>query len=609
MRRYLFAFAGAACFAILLGMLACGTQKKPSETEGLRWAEGIVWYQIFPERFYNGLRANDPQPEEVPEAAGNPEWRIHPWTADWYKFQPWEKKVSADFYDGKVVFARRFGGDLIGVIQKLDYLKELGIDAIYFNPIFEAPSLHKYDGSTYHHVDDNFGPAPERDRKRLAEAKETDDPATWIWTSADSVFLMLLREAHRRGIRVVIDGVFNHTGTQFFAFRDILKNGPSSPYAHWYAITRWDDPTTPENEFDYKGWWGIKSLPELAEDENGIVHGPREYIFAATRRWMDPNNDGDPSDGVDGWRLDVAQEVAPAFWKEWYALVKSINPSAITVAEIWEDASEWIRDRRMDATMNYLFAKAVVSFFIDRKKAISAEEFARRLNEMIQRYGQKVVLRLWNLVDSHDTDRLASMIVNPDRDYDCDNSPRWNPDYDVRKPTAREREIQKQIVAFQMTFPGAPVIYYGDEAGMWGADDPDDRKPMVWPEFEYEPERSHPLPGKTRPPDLNRFDDELFRYYKKWIAIRHRYAVLKYGNFQVLDQLTEGDLFVFERKFSGQRFIGIFNRSAKEMRINLRKILLKRRALNLWTGETVSDDRENSLIRIGPRGFLALLEE
>ncbi|HHM23765.1 MAG TPA: alpha-amylase, partial [Bacteroidetes bacterium] len=371
-----------------------------SHPDALRWAEGIVWYQVFPERFYNGSRANDPTKEEVPEAAQNPHWQIHPWTSDWYKLQPWEREVSANFYDGRVVFARRFGGDLIGVIQKLDYLKELGVDAIYFNPVFEAPSLHKYDASSYHHIDDNFGPNPVEDRRRIAAANETEDPATWIWTTADSTFLELIHQAHRRGIRVVIDGVFNHTGTQFFAFQDILKHGKHSRYASWYSIVSWDDPATPQNEFDYKGWWGVKSLPELAEDENGLVSGPREYVFNITRRWMDPDGDGDPSDGIDGWRLDVAEEVAPPFWQDWHRLVKSINPSAITVAEIWGDASEWICDQRMDGTMNYLFAKAVVSFFIDRKLAIRAEEFAERLQALERAYGNAVLLRLWNLMDS-----------------------------------------------------------------------------------------------------------------------------------------------------------------------------------------------------------------
>ena len=146
---------------------------------------------------------------------------------------------------------------------------DLGINAIYFNPVFEAESLHKYDTGSYHHIDDNFGPDPSGDKKRLKEANENENPGTWIWTSADSTFLKLIQEAHKRGIRIVIDGVFNHSGRAFFAFQDILKNGKNSRYKDWYDILSWDDPATKENEFDYKAWWGVKTLPEFAEDENG----------------------------------------------------------------------------------------------------------------------------------------------------------------------------------------------------------------------------------------------------------------------------------------------------------------------------------------------------
>ena len=325
-------------FTFFLVLTGCQEQQTDSDADrDLAWAEGIVWYQIFPERFYNGDTTNDPSAAEVPGAENQPAWKIHPWTSDWYEMQPWEKVASDTFYN--TVFNRRYGGDLIGVIQRLDYLETLGIDAIYFNPVFEAPSLHKYDGSSFHHIDDNFGPAPERDKRRIAAANETEDPGTWIWTSADSTFLRLIREAHNRDIRIVIDGVFNHSGVEFFAMQDLMEHGKESRYSHWYEVTSWDNPSTPENEFDYEGWWGYKGLPVFAEDKNGLVSGPREYVFAITRRWMDPNNDGDPSDGIDGWRLDVIQEVAPPFWREWHALVKSINPQAITVGEIWEDAS------------------------------------------------------------------------------------------------------------------------------------------------------------------------------------------------------------------------------------------------------------------------------
>jgi len=360
------------------------------------WAKGAVWYQIFPERFRNGNTTNDPiKARTVPDLTAD--WQIHPWASDWYKLQPWEKQRGEPFYE--MVFDRRYGGDLLGVIEMLDYLDDLGVDVLYFNPIFESPSLHKYDASTYHHVDNNFG----RDRNGDWDAitSETQDPTTWTFTTADRVFLQLIEKAHDRDIKVVIDGVFNHCGTEFWAFQDVMKNQQNSPYKDWFEITAWDDPATPDvNEFDYKGWWGFKGMPEFREDENGLVEPVKKYVFNITRRWMDPNVDGDPSDGVDGWRLDVAKDVHPNFWEDWYRFVKSINPDAITVGEIWEEASEWITKERFDSVMNYPFAYAVVDFFIDQEERISVSEFDERLAELRQLYPTRSNYILQNLIDS-----------------------------------------------------------------------------------------------------------------------------------------------------------------------------------------------------------------
>lgn len=554
-------------FAVLFwiaGLTHCQSQ---SSAEPLDWTEGIVWYQIFPERYYNANPVNDPKASEVPNTEDMPNWQIHPWTSDWYTIQPWEIEKSDKFYD--VVFQRRYGGDLIGVVERLEYLKNLGVDAIYFNPVFESPSLHKYDASTFHHIDDNFGPNPAQDKARIAAANENENPDTWIWTSADSLFLQLIKEAHQRGIRVVIDGVFNHTGDTFFAMEDLKKYGKKSRYAHWYHVTSWDNPDTPENEFDYEGWWGYKTLPVFAENDSGIVAEPKQYIFDITRRWMDPDGDGDPSDGIDGWRLDVMNEVAPPFWRDWYAHVKSINPSAITVAEIWEDASDWIADNRVDGTMNYLLAKAVKRFFIDQDSSITGREFNNRVNHILETYSLSTAKHLWNLMDSHDTDRLGSMILNPDSNYDRNNSPRWNPDYNVHKPGKSARKIHQQIAAFQMTCIGAPVIYYGDEAGMWGADDPDDRKPMVWPEMNFADETQHPLVGKSRPADPNFFDQNLHEYYRSIIQLRHDNPALMTGDYSPLTKIIAEQTFAFKRWTSDQEIVVLFNSSSEKLPVTV----------------------------------------
>ena len=598
-------------FFLTLILAACAAQKDESlltQNTDLSWARGMIWYQIFPERFHNGDPLNDPQASEVPNAHLQPGWQPHPWTSDWYEFQTWEANKSSDFYE--VVFERRYGGDLIGVIQKLDYLQELGIEGIYFNPVFEAPSLHKYDGSSFHHIDDNFGPDPSGDKARIAAANESDDPTTWIWSSADSTFLQLINEVHQRGMKIVIDGVFNHTGTEFFAFQDVIKNQQDSRYAHWYDIVAWDDPATPQNEFDYKGWWGYKGLPELAEDEMGFVPEARQYIMHITRRWMDPNGDGDPSDGIDGWRLDVANEVAIPFWQEWNALVKSINPAAITVAEIWSDASPWIEAGCFDGTMNYQFAYPTINFFVDQKRVISGREFAKRLKKVAQTYGQQTSHLLWNMLDSHDTDRLASMIINPDRNYDRNARPSANNDYDVRKPQEREIHIQKQIAVFQMSYLGAPIIYYGTEAGMWGADDPDDRKPMLWPELTYDEEISHPVPGRSRPADVNVFNRDLFNFYRDLIQMRKTYPVLRHGDLQFIDAVLTKHTIGFRRTHEGQNMIAFFNNHDQSQAIKLpAKVAEPGNYREIFSNQTRSFSGEPVELTIPPRGYLIFVSE
>lgn len=542
-----------------------------------QWAKEAVWYQIFPERFYNGDKSNDPKPEDMEGAWPyfTPEgWQIHPWTSDWYKLQPWEKKTGFDFYRNAGL--RRYGGDIRGIIDKLDYLKELGITAIYLNPVFESPSLHKYDASMYHHIDNNFGPDPEGD-KAIWEKENPEDPSTWQWTSADKLFLELIKEAHKRGIKIIIDGVFNHTGTNFWAFRDIVKNQQNSRYKDWYTIKKWDDPNTPENEFDYEGWYGVKDLPEIREDENGIVDGPAEHIRLIVKRWMDPNGDGNPEDGIDGWRLDVAEMVNHKFWMKFRTWVREINPEAYLVGEVWWkdwnnyemfNAAPWLQTQ-FDAVMNYRFTRAIKDLVFSEKYFTGVRGFIDTIKTMMNQYGVNYYVMM-NLMGSHDTERLASLIVNPDNMYDHSGNPGQNPDFDVRKPNEIERKKQKLAVALQFTLPGAPQIYYGDEAGMWGGDDPDCRKPMVWEEFNYEVEKSHPL-GKDRPADSVFFDKQLFDWYKKMAAIRNGNKSLSLGNLTFMERFAGKNILAYKRNLDGEEIIVIANikDEPKEIDINI----------------------------------------
>jgi glycosidase len=563
---------------IVLTLALQGVASTPKLSDVPAWAKEAVWYQIFPERFRNGDPANDPTVKDILGSWPHDEpseWGVSRWTADWYKLQPWEEKNGKGFYYN--VQQRRYGGDLQGVLDKLDYLQQLGITAIYFNPLFESPSLHKYDATMYHHIDNNFGPDPEGDRALWAK-EDPGDPATWQWTAADRLFLKLIQEAHRRGIRIVIDGVFNHVGMTFWAFVDVRKNQEKSKYKDWFIISQFDDPATPENEFRYAGWFGVRELPELREDENGLVPPVRQHIHAIVKRWMDPNGDGDPSDGIDGWRLDVADMVALPFWREFRTWVRAINPNAYLTGEVWwEDyakekmynASRWLEGDAFDAVMNYRLARECGYFFKAKERKISASEFAHRLDSLRREYRNDVNYVLMNLLDSHDTDRLASQIVNPDTRYDGMETSVMNwREYQIRKPNAEELKTQKLMVMFQMTYVGAPMVYYGDEAGMWGGDDPDDRKPMLWADMTYDNESHHPF-GEQRPDDVNRFDENLFAHYATCIRIRRNSNALKLGGFESILADDENDVLAFHRWYGNEHVVVVLNNSPSTQRVEV----------------------------------------
>ena len=546
------------------------------------WVADAIFYQIFPERFRNGDPGNDPThaslefPDVVPRS-----WTISPWTGDWYARAPWETQMGANFYEDGV-FHRRYGGDLQGVLDKLDYLQELGINTIYFNPVFYARSLHKYDGNSFHHVDPYFGPDPQGDLALISAeriAAESGNPDKWVWTAADKLFLKLIDEAHRRQMRIIIDGVFNHTGRDFFAFADIRQKQQQSPYRDWYIVQKFDDPDTEQSEFQYKGWWGVDTLPEFADNQDGTdLHpGPKAYVFAATRRWMDPDGDGDPQDGIDGWRLDVANEVPIKFWQDWNRLVRELNPQAYTVTELWQNASTFLRTGGFSATMNYHgFAFLVKGWLING--TLPPSRFAADFQSRQTGYPEPIRLAMQNLIDSHDTDRLASMIVNgkrpylePDRfDYDVGArvSPRHDPEYDVHKPTAQQRQIQRLVALFQLTCVGAPMIYYGTEAGMWGADDPDDRMPMVWPDLTYDDATQDPR-QRLRRRDTVAFDRSLFRFYQDAIRLRKESVPLRRGGFQVVATDDTNRTLAFVRQVAKEWALVAVNRHQQPQVVTL----------------------------------------
>jgi glycosidase len=533
------------------------------------WSKTVVWYQIFPERFRDGDPTNNPtlndikgaDPKELPKS-----WNVHPWSSDWYELQEYEVK-NGEPEMWKHLLRRRYGGDLQGVIDKLDYLQDLGITAIYLNPVFQSPSLHKYDGESYHHIDPNFGPDPEGDRQLIA-TEDPLNPSTWVWTSADKLVLKLIEEAHKREMKIIFDGVFNHLGYNSFAFQDVLKNQEKSAYKDWFIIKSWDNPETGE-KFDYEGWFGVKSLPELKEDSTGIVKGPKQYIFNATKRWMNPKEEGIDK-GIDGWRLDVAFCIGHPFWKKWRAYVKSINPEAYLTAEIVDTAEKvkpYMQGDEFDGEMNYNFAFASAEFFFNPDSTnISASEYDKKLEELRDLYPEGVAYVSQNLFGSHDSNRIGSHIVN----RGIENFRNWgtyfntsqainNPSYSTRKPTKEDIRLQKLFVIMQMTYVGAPMVYYGDEVGMWGANDPDCRKPMLWDHISYQDE-VYNADGKTKhEPDKVDINFELYEHYKKLINLRNDNSALQLGTFKTLLADDVNDVLVFEREFKEEKIFVIIN--------------------------------------------------
>ncbi|HIK29126.1 MAG: glycoside hydrolase family 13 protein [Oscillatoriaceae bacterium SKW80] len=441
------------------------------------WVKHAVFYQIFPDRF-----ARSQQPRK--RLLKNPRWE------DWYKLP------TLQGYKG---------GDLWGVIENLDYLQELGINAIYFTPIFQSASNHRYHTHDYYRVDPILG--------------------------GDEAFRELLDAAHERDIKIVLDGVFNHASRGFFFFNDILENGPYSPWLDWFKIEGWPlSPYNGEYPANYVGWAGNRALPEF-NHENPEV---REYIMEIAEYWV--------KFGIDGWRLDVPFEIkVPGFWQEFRERVKAINPEAYIVGEVWGDARQWLDGTQFDGVMNYLFAAYTIAFtagervileYVQNRSyhpypPLSAKEYGEKIQKLLQLYPWEIQLTQLNLLDSHDTARLIS-IAGGD------------------KPSV---ELATLLL---LTFPGAPSIYYGDEVGLPGGQDPDSR-------------RGFPL--KTD------WELDVFDYHKKLIALRHKYPALRIGSYKIL--FAEGSVYIFARILEAQEIIVAVNVGTTPVHVKFEVKVLK----------------------------------
>ncbi|MEO1693060.1 MAG: glycoside hydrolase family 13 protein [Cyanobacteria bacterium J06631_6] len=430
------------------------------------WVKNAVFYQIFPDRFARS----------EPTVKGQ-------WQAA--KYEGWDATPTYQGYKG---------GNLWGVIDKLDYIQDLGANAIYFTPIFQSASNHRYHTHDYYQVDPMLG--------------------------GNVAFEALIKAAHERDLKVVLDGVFNHASRGFFFFNDILENGPNSPWLDWFKVQGWPlsayDGSKPAN---YEGWIGDRALPEFNHDNPQV----KEYIMQVAEYWL--------HQGIDGWRLDVPNEVdTPGFWQEFRDRVKAVNPDAYIVGEIWGDASHWLDGTQFDGVMNYRFTEAAIAFAggenyipefcqgeLRPYPPISAAEYAIRIDALLKLYDWEIQQAQLNLLDSHDTPRMLTTV-------------------------GEDQDSFMLASVLMMTFPGAPSIFYGDEVGLPGGKDPDCRR--VFPEAEQ-------------------WDVEILKNYKQLIALRHQYAALRTGTYKTL--FADHDLYVFARILDREEVIVAVNTSKEQV--------------------------------------------
>jgi cyclomaltodextrinase / maltogenic alpha-amylase / neopullulanase len=575
---------------------AQSTLKTPFN-EPPNWAKTAIWYQIFVERFYNGDKSNDPMPENtnVPpiDVIYPSDWAITPWTSDWYTQENWAKKSGKSFND--MLQYRRYGGDLQGVLNKLDYLKELGINSIFINPINDAPSLHKYDARNYHHIDVNFGGNPKADNA-LILTENPNDPSTWHWTSSDMYFLKVIEEAHKRGIKVIMDFSWNHVGTMFWAWQDILKNQEKSAYKDWFDIKSYDNLATSENEFSYYGWLGINSLPEIEKTnittkrtvgypyEGDINAGAKKHIFDVTNRWLAPN--GDTAKGIDGFRLDVADQIGLGFWRDFRKYVRGIQPNAYLVGEIWWQ--EW-PDNLMnpvpytqgdvfDAVMFYQAYRPARYFFAKNDSKINAQQLKDSLEFQWNRLPVANRYAMMNVSSSHDAPRLLTDFYNPNK-YKFHTSTWDNPNYKTGKPDAETYKRVQLYLTHLFTTIGAPQIFNGEEMGMWGADDPNCRKPLMWQEYNFDDETRNNTQAGEKQYDKVGFNEVHFNVYKQLILIRKNNPVLSNGDIKFLE--NKGNKLSYKRFNKTAELIVLFNLDNKKQRFKLPQ---KSRYIDLLTG-------------------------
>jgi glycosidase len=428
------------------------------------WVKDAVFYQVFTERFENGDMGNDP--------AGT---------------MPWGSKPTIE---------QMQGGDLNGVAKRMDYLAKLGVNALYFNPLFEAPSNHKYNTASYDRIDPGFG--------------------------GQVAYDTMLDSAKSHGMRVILDGVFNHVSHQHDWFKDVREKGPKSEYWDRFSVRNWPIDYTRDKDGvlrsdDYESWWGYATLPVLNTNHPDVRETFLTGKDAIIKKWV---RDG----RVDGWRMDVADDsnFSADYWRTARTELKSANPDAYMVAENWKDAGAMLQGDQFDGSMNYqYFTWPSVDFFA--KKSANADEFVARLQNG---YSREAKHGMFNILDTHDTERFITQAGG---------------DWYRQRPAA----------IFQMTYIGAPVVYYGDEIGMEGGKDPDSRRGMEWQYVDGQLRSGIEAARNGAEVSRQHRADQLFSLYEKLIATRKAEPALRRGDFRVLATHNADSTLSYRRKAEG----------------------------------------------------------
>ncbi|MGI8929313.1 MAG: glycoside hydrolase family 13 protein [Candidatus Limnocylindrales bacterium] len=495
------------------------------------WVADAIFYQIFPDRFAASERTEKPGP-----------------------FEPWDSPPTT--YGFK-------GGDLLGIVDRLDHIQGLGVTALYLTPIFSSASNHRYHTYDYYQVDPLLG--------------------------GDDALRELLDACHARGMRVILDGVFNHSGRGFWPFHHVVETGGSSPYVDWFytnkaalaAGKQLRPYPSPQDERDmaqaarrgdvafnvlgYRAWWDLPALPKLNTNNPHM----REHLMRAVEHWL--------RFGIDGWRLDVAEEIDAGFWREFRQRVRAINEDAYIVAEIWREKPEWVSGDTFDATMNYPLTEALLSFtagqrldmdlvqrqheYRDFVRPIDGPTFAATLQHLMSMYRPQTIAAQLNLLDSHDTPRFLTLARG-------------------------DRQALRLATLAVMTLPGAPCIYYGDEVALEGREDPDNRRAFPW--------------------DQSGWDQDVLGMVKAATSLRAKHGFLRHGAFHSLAAV--GHAVAYGRGDGNDGAIVVLNAGDEGTRLTLNGSFdsLSPEELPGWTPPRTERSTDGVVVEIGPRsgGFI-----